>query len=201
MALSNWDTMAINKNGKPIAGRFTTPSGVTLEIYKNWAHILDTKAWTKEDSHFVEPVIMTIQNGYLTYKDLEIYAERGPQNGIYVLAFWKDYVGDGPKGMDNIRMIWGGMAAIGCYGFEGEDWVGVQKRSIDFLKLIIKKAKKEYILEKEMFSDIDFGNAIRYCQGDGYFAEAGVIDHMVGTKVGEADTPILLKALREGNDK
>ena len=105
MALSNWDTMAISKDGKPIAGKLTTPGGVSIEIYKNWAHINDPKSWT-EGGHFVEPVVMTLQSGNFTYKDLEVYAERGPQNGIYLIALWKHY-GDAP----DYKRTWDGMVA------------------------------------------------------------------------------------------
>ena len=60
--------------------------------------------------------------------------------------------------------------------------------------LVITKARKVYFLDdKEMFSQIDFANAIRYNQGDAYF----VGEEVAGTKVGEVDEPMLIKALKE----
>ena len=36
MALSNWDAMAMNEEGAPIAARWRSRAGVEVEIYKNW---------------------------------------------------------------------------------------------------------------------------------------------------------------------
>jgi hypothetical protein len=195
MALSNWDTLAIDRNGESIEGRLTTPKGVSIEIYKNWAHVLDPKAWS-EDNSYVEPVIMVIEDGHLTYKDLEIFAKRGPQNGIYLVAIWRQY-GDKP----DYKMTWGGMVAIGCYGFSDEgEWNGVEKESVDFLKNMIEECHNEYILDKDAFVDIDFENALRYCQGDAYFAKQGVVAGNIGTKVGEVEDPLLIKAIKESDE-
>jgi len=86
MALSNWDTMAVDLDGKPINGEWTSRSDIKIVFYKNWIHIHDSKGWSK-DSSFVEPIVITIQSGSIVYKDIHIEAIRGPQNGIYA-AVW-----------------------------------------------------------------------------------------------------------------
>lgn len=122
MALSNWDTLAmLIHNHQPCDGTFTSPSGILVELYKNWLYIHDPKAWT-EDSRYCHPVVMEIQEGILTYKDVEIRAFRGPQKGVYVVCTSYD-----PKNAKNFdRSL--GMIGCGVYGFtqdEEAEWIGV----------------------------------------------------------------------------
>ncbi len=86
MALSNWDTLAIDHEGKSTNGVFISPLGVQVEIYKNWLYVRDEKAW-QEGGSYIEPTIMHINEGNLHYKDVDILAKRGPQKGIYVLVY------------------------------------------------------------------------------------------------------------------
>ena len=36
MALSNWDTFAMTHENKSCGGVYTSPQGISVEIYKNW---------------------------------------------------------------------------------------------------------------------------------------------------------------------
>src|SRR5271154_4408257 len=83
MALSNWDTLAVDEKGEPCSGSFVSPLGIEIEIYKNWLYVRDAKAWVESDHCFTNDTIMQIENGKLRYKDVEITAIRGPKNGVY----------------------------------------------------------------------------------------------------------------------
>jgi hypothetical protein len=112
MALSNWDTLSFDYSGKSTNGVFTSPiSGVSVEIYKNWAHISDPKSW-RRSSQFTKPIVGSINEGEITYKDLIINAKRGKQNGIYILVDISKYSTEKEK-LPRQRMI-----GIGCYGYK-----------------------------------------------------------------------------------
>jgi hypothetical protein len=129
MALSNWDTLAIDLDGNPTNGVFKSPkSGITVEIYKNWVYVRDAKAW--HEGRYVNDVVLEIQSGSLHYQEVSIEAVRGPQNGIYVACWTVDYNVKDEKG----KAKYHGMIGCGVYGFSDEDWVGVTKESLEFLK-------------------------------------------------------------------
>lgn len=138
MALSNWDTFALNEKGEPISGLFVSPLGVEVEIYKNWVYIRDEKAWT-EDCGFTNNTVMHIDSGDFRYKDVCVLAIRGPQHGVCVAAYhnnWND-------------KILTGMVGIGCYGFnETDEWVGVTEDSVKFLReeFLRKTYREQYDL-------------------------------------------------------
>lgn len=126
MALSNWDDLAFDLTGQKQQSTFRTPLGIELDIYKNWLYIRDEKAW-REGGGYVHPTVMQISQGVVRYHDLNILAARGPQNGVYVLAW--HHTPEDPVGL------------IGCgvYGYSGDEWVGVTSASRlhllgDFLK-------------------------------------------------------------------
>ncbi len=127
MAKSDYALLAVDKEGTPIAGTFVSPCGVEVEIYKTWLYIRDKKGWA-EGGSFVEPVIMQVHSGELTYKDVHIFAiQGGPQNGVYC-AVWCH-----PYDTERFRA----MVGIGVYGYDESldpQWVGVSKESLDFLQ-------------------------------------------------------------------
>ncbi len=213
MALSSWDTLAVNLNGEAQAGFFVSPGGVKIEIYKNWIYIRDPKAW-REGGSFTQDVVMEIQHGELRYGDVEIHAIRGPQNGVYVVC-WHE----------NEQTT--GMIGCGVYGYEGEKWIGVTPDSVEFLQKWI--SHKERMFSDEEIDDIvanwanpkadagewalenreefifDFSKeiagvkldqAIRYNQGNMYFAKK-VGTPLDETKPGESsDKPTIMKLLK-----
>lgn len=82
MALSNWDTLCVSLDGTPSDGTVQSRLGVSVSFYKNWLYVRDPVAW-QEGGRFVHPTVMMIDRGALEYKDVTIYAERGPQEGVY----------------------------------------------------------------------------------------------------------------------
>lgn len=145
MAMSNYDTMALNARGEPINGVFVSKLGVSVAIYKNWLYVRDEKAWV-DGGAFVTPTVMQISSGNLKYKDVEITAKRGPQDGVYCVVTtrsWDRVLKNTCKRCkrtatnfhaSNCPVVFGAMIGIGCYAYSGKRSVGVTKKSVAFLK-------------------------------------------------------------------
>lgn len=106
MALSDWDTLAVDHNSAALAGYSKNHKGVGVEIYKNFLYIHDKEARQGfaplavagpiDEEHtdlatkhygFTSDVVMQVDHGILRYGGWSIYAERGPKNGVYVVAY------------------------------------------------------------------------------------------------------------------
>ena len=222
MALSNWDTFAVDFDGKEIDGSFTSKLGITVEIYKNWIHILDEKSWN-EDSGYVFPIVMKIEEGNIYYKDIHIISKRGPQEGVFVVVHNQIY-------KDNKNFEDYGMIGAGVYGFNNSgEFVGFSEESRNFLQSIISARRynsREEILEnfQHLLSDanpeildeiveeylngtnyylynlqipgihaIDLSNKKRFNQGDAYFR--GYESSL--TKIGEQTETLLSQIIKE----
>lgn len=190
MALSNWDTMAWNDSGEPCVGDVVFPNGVELEIYKNWVYISDPKAW-REGEGIDKPCIMEILSGELSYARITIFAARGPQDSIFVAAAYRDW---STKPETMIRFF-----GIGCYGFEGEEFVGVKPDTIDEFMVWLEKLNDTSV--NGAFELPAFKSGKRYNQGDAYFA-GRLGDATPASEAGQAPEPLLMKALKriEGKD-
>lgn len=125
MALSDWDTLAVDLQGNPTNGVFVSPADVRVSIYKNWVYVDDEKAW-HEGCRYDKPCIMEIQHGYVQYMDVHIMAIRGPQEGVYVVVWHENY--------SNNKKEINGMVGCGVDGFIGDKWVGVTEESKQYLK-------------------------------------------------------------------
>lgn len=189
MALSNWDTLAIDHNSDPMNGVIRSELGVEVEIYKNWLYIRDKVAW-QEGGGYIEPTVMEIQSGNLIYKDVNVYAERGPQNGIYCIVCTPVWINE-EKGKKPNAMI-----GIGCSGYDGDEWVGVRSESVDFLAGMIKLNIDDLPWSYEkILGNLNFKGALRFNQGDEYFANK-LNSGVPTSKIGEAEEPIIMKALK-----
>lgn len=207
MALSNWDTCSWNEKGEPINGIFITPRGIGVHVYKNWLYVSDEKAW-HEDVGYIKPTIMQIDEGRLSYGDLNIEAIRGPQNGVYA-ACWSGRLKD-----------FTGMIGIGVYGFDGRNWVGVTAQSINWIQTEAFGHKPEVgrmvdqhgnqvgaewttdpeteeipvVLLRRMPKEV-----LRFNQGDAFFANAGGFD-VPSTEPEKSEAPLLIQALKKENE-
>lgn len=176
MALSNWDTISWNEKGNNLSGKMTV-GDITVEIYKNYAHIQHKKAWIKE-SHFVKPYVIQIHEGNLTYLNIDIYAKRGKQNSIYLVV-------ESEK-----RKMFG----IGCYGYKRNKFVGVTQ---DTLNDFIKWAKKQE-------SDYNFTlvlpkNPKRFNQGDTFFIGTIKSQTKIGKQLKETLFTSIIKNKQKGD--
>ena len=219
MALSNWDTLMVDQNGKPIDGMWTSPAGVGIEVYKNWVHVHDQKAYIGGGYAYTEPIVMRITEGDIQYRDVSIVALRGPQNGIYICA-WNTIYSDDYKSSHDIGCI-----GIGVYGFaDNGKYLGVNKGSTKwYMKEInkqetridtmfsyeydkngkLKKLRESYKYKHDVydipdiFKKMDLLKAERYNQGDGYFA-AHIDVPLQNTKPGEAKPTIMSQMMKKG---
>jgi hypothetical protein len=198
MALSNWDTLAANEKGAPISGSFKSPMGVVVEIYKNWIYLHDAKAWEK--GAFTEDVVARITEGCFQYKDVSILTLRGPQEGVFVVAW------SGAEYSKNIQ----GIVGCGVYGYENSEWKGVLPETVKWFNDKLNEKEQTsldigdgpvyedaYVLDvPRVFRVIELNGGLRYNQGDKYFADKLGID-VPATSPGEADKSILSRIVNE----
>lgn len=101
MALSNWDMLAFDSEGKQGNGVLST-GPASVEIYKNKLYIRDERMW-HEDLRWVKPTIMEVYSGNIYASDFEIFAARHEtQDSVFC------YVESMGRNV---------MAGVGCYGF------------------------------------------------------------------------------------
>lgn len=106
MALSNWDTLAIDTAGNPCDGSIRGEEGSSVEVYKNWLYVNDPRMHY-EKSQYTRCVIAEIMEGCITLSDFTIHATRGPQQSV--IGFIKAH---GKEGKDDKYMF-----CIGAYGY------------------------------------------------------------------------------------
>lgn len=212
MALSNWDRLVFGLEGVPVED-FVSPLGVRVEPYKNWLYLHDPATARSVREPFTGQVVAEFTNGAIRYRDVELVAVRGPQEGVYWAA-WSGSEHDG-----SLR----GAVGCGVYGYDDDGrWVGVTAESRDFLQQLLaanaptfdQAELARYAAEgvdaaglaelgklrhhpdslPKPFWSIDLGGAVRRNQGDAYFAEKlGIPDQ--ATPVGEASPPVLRSML------
>lgn len=194
MALSNWDTLALDKDGQPCNGvllrKFKDGSYSAVEIYKNWLYVRDTTMWSK-NKNFIEPTIAQISEGEIFISDYNIHAIRGPQ--ISVLA----YIETGYKNDNSFDC----MCGIGCCGFDNEDWIGVRQETFNKLIEYLEHLSEDYIVEKDYIKTIKDSVPLRFNQGDGYFAEKFNKEELTQvTEIGKAEKPVMIQMIGDKND-
>lgn len=186
MALSNWDTLAIDHTSSPVEGSFAASSGeLSVDIYKNWIYIRSEEMW-HEGSGFSCPTVMEIQEGVFRFGRVNALVVRGPSEGVYLCAWETTYVKDMPP-MTRL------MAGMGIYGYRGGEWVGVTEEHVTFLKQLIESKVAEHELPQDFLS-LDWTAARRFNQGDAFFAgEFGV--ETPDAVAGDPGTPLFNDAL------
>jgi hypothetical protein len=134
---SDWDILAMNEKGEKSSGVFVSPLGIEVTIYKNWLYVEDHKAW-EEGIDWISPVVMEVQCGSFSYKDVKFVAFRGPQNGIFCIV-WSVSYPDKPEGIVHAPSVVTGMVGCGVYGYDHEkqSWVGVTKETTDWFNQVL----------------------------------------------------------------
>jgi hypothetical protein len=120
MALSDYDTLAFNSDGKCTIGKFTNDKGTTIEIYKNWLYISNPEMSTS-NSDFLSDVIAQVNSGNLTIGGWNINAMRGKQNSIMFIASYYSI-------SENKTYYVGG---IGCSGYKDDVAEAVKKLGLN----------------------------------------------------------------------
>jgi len=186
MALSNWDTIAWNEKKEPTHGVFVSPQGVVVSVRKNWIQVFE-----KAEGDGVFP-LLTVNSGSLRYKDVEIYAFRGPQQGVYLIVW---------SGFGSAEKPFTAMFAAGVYGYgqrerlKGNDtakevpFEGVREDSLFSFRMRIHDAARADEIPKT-FEDIFPDRPLRFNQGDAFFAHH-IGEQTPATKPGEAQPTTL----------
>jgi hypothetical protein len=138
MALSNWDTLAFNHQGKSSIGCFENKHKDFIEIYKNWVYIHSPSMWVDGRS-YDKPVIAELREGSLNICSFEITARRGPQNGIFIFVSLFE---EGKKKGQYKHRYFGG---IGCSGY------------VDKVEEILTKLKREKDINDDWTSGSESG--------------------------------------------
>jgi hypothetical protein len=195
MALSNWDTFAIDHKGKAMTKDFISPLGIRVGVRKSWLYVESEKLWQK-GGNYCEHVISTINEGNLGIADINIRAKRLSDDTEGIVAIvWCGYVGQ--RGFR-------AMATIGCYGYKGNEFIGVTGEQKGELLELFDELDKNCDLNADKL--VCMRNAIidpkskRYNQGDRYFADKLKVN-IPTTKVGQANEPVLgqmLKGVQNG---
>lgn len=175
MGLSNWDTLALDENGQTSDGRLLHPEGGAAQFHKNGIRIYAKVA--------DEYPVASVQEGLMNIAGFHILAVRGPQNGIFAVVH---YIGHAP----NYSTV--GMVGCGVYGYEGSDWTGVNKQSLEFFQDWLTNEDNADI--PDVFRVLNVSKAPRFNQGDAFFARlAG--DTVPTTEPGQAQEPVMTRLL------
>lgn len=182
MALSNWDTFAMNEKGEPCKGEFVSPLGVRVAIYKNRVYVYDEVAWQESMICHNKPCVMEIFKSEMNYKDVYIISDF-IDNAVYLAVF-------------SYTEPLTGMVGCGVYGFDEEgEYVGVREKHIDFLKDFLN-TERDYYQIPNVFSKLSLRKGKRFNQGDMFFHDKIGTDKHCSVP-GKAEEPILMKILKQ----
>ena len=182
MALSNWDTFAMTHESKPCGGGFTSPRGISVEIYKNWIYLKD-EDWNKVgDWH----PVMEIYDSRMSYKDVFV-ASKFTNHTIYV-ATWSGY--------DYDKTIMG-MVGIGTMGHDVKgEYIGVTAKQIIRLKNFLNSKSIVCSVEiPKIFKNLDLQKGKRFNQGDKFFSKTIGTDIQCSS-VDETKEPIFSQLIK-----
>lgn len=144
MSISNWDIFSKDSYGKSTEGVYypSGPHKPRVEIYKNWLYL-----------YTGDLLVGSLEEGKATFCGVDIYATRGPQDGVYVIVQdsirpW--VVGkpcaqcgeavnslhiDCEHDFETQYVAWVG---CGVYGYPDDDrFIGVTQESLEYLRSIM----------------------------------------------------------------
>jgi len=198
MALSNWDTLCFNHKGEVCEGKFTSPMGIIVEVYKNWLHIKDEYAHRENPHVMSKPVIAKIETGELRYMDVSIKCEfqsnfddssDDPEDwhsdcNRILYCIWNSYDGE-PD--------FTGICGVACMA-------DMDSNDIEALKIFLQDKDKDiYSNIPKRFKNIDLSKGKRYNQGDAYFHDVLGTDRQC-TPVGESKDTIFSQIFNNNKD-
>jgi hypothetical protein len=189
MALSDYDTLALTVDG-PCDGKFVSPLGVEVVVYKNWLYVRDPVAW-RPGGPFIQSTVMQISEADLYYLDVCIRARRGPQSGVYTLVTTgSNYAADRPfRAMVGCGVVGhattdrDGEVIISRAGIRGlvyesdgapyerPPYVGVSAECVAFMREMVADLAVDLPDEHPFLSDELWAGARRFNQGDAFFEE------------------------------
>ena len=158
MSLSNWSTLAWDKDGKS-AGSKLEAEGVSVEIYKNWLYIRDENSWN-EEFRYAKPTIMEMSEGQITYHGFSIIAGRGSNGELFVVVEYnnRDHT-------EKSQLI-----GIASYGYDEDNYVGVTDKTKEEFFDWIKTSREDWWFPINVDLD-NIKDCGQFNQGDAFFAK------------------------------
>jgi hypothetical protein len=191
MAMSNWTLLAFDNEGAPCSGEAEFPSGLRVELYKNWVYLHHPQMWTENQS-FVSDTIAQVNSGDLNIGGVNIIVERFRGNGIdydsaaFVLATYQEW-SETPQFF----------AGIVDYGYVGEDYIGLSSDTYQHFLTWIDAQVGEYSSKarKAWVDKVHASNGLSANQGDLYFSQVIGTDSQAVTPGDTPPEPIFMKLL------
>lgn len=126
MALSDYETLAVNEKAEPCYGEMESFTNSTLEIYKNWLYVRDPKKHHK-GCEYTNNVIAQINSGNINISDFEIISTRVKRQGA-IFVFARTFKTISTKPYRCRRKVFAG---IGCRGYISQTDVLAKDLGID----------------------------------------------------------------------
>ena len=175
MALSNWDIFAMDAEGNPCNGKFVSPLGIEVEIYKRWIYVRDKEGGT--NSGRPNNTLMQVYESRLNYKDVNIASIF--KNYTIYLAVWSGYEDE---------KNFSGMVGIGSSG--------VTQKQVERLRKFLHAKSLIYEIDiPKKLAELDLSKGKRFNQGDMFFHRTIGLD-MQCTNIGEAKEPHIVKMIK-----
>lgn len=159
MPIENYDTWGIDEMGRDLSSAsvmLMTPLGIRARIHKDWLSIEDQegRAPDKRNIGYMPPMVVEVQWGRLSYKDLHVCAQK--KDGVFFVAAWTFHA----------PLVHTAFYGVSRYAFEGDRYVGVVAEHIQaFYEWLEKQHKEEDVplprLPMSTFSTYDPGVAYR----------------------------------------
>lgn len=132
MALGNWDSYAVTHDGRKVH-RWASPSGVEIEPYKSEVYI------RTEINGRVGTIV--VNSCKLRINGTSIYVRRGdPELSSSVLFVAEHLAFPNAHHRDFTPEI-SGVAGVGCYGYDGDRWVGVTEAHREDLRRFVAELR------------------------------------------------------------
>ncbi len=214
MALSNWDLLALDEGGV-CGGGLETPTGLSAMIYKD--------SFRVSEASDPDAAVLILSEGDAQFRDLMIKAVRGPQYGIYVMAWtgsrwlpekpFKAMAGCGVYGWADDRhsdtdhecalILDSGPKRWRCGAtYTPAKYEGVLPDSLSFLRAHVAGHLDELPDDHPLRQGETWAGAQRFNQGDTYIASQ-LFQHesLTGlTEPGRASLPIMSGQLEKLHD-
>jgi hypothetical protein len=142
MSSSDYHSLLLSKNGIVRNNTFVTPLRIEVQVHKNWLYIKDFQAW-ENGGQFSVPTVMEIRHGLFTYKDVMVFAKRGPNRGIYFVIWVEQYA----------QYYFDFVVGLGMSAYR--DWVAYELKK---LNLYDKKTKDNWTLSSTITNQVYLKN-------------------------------------------
>jgi hypothetical protein len=186
-SLSDWDVLALDEKGRPSNGiSDKSPGGVVIDVYANYLRILSAESWHPLCPH-PSPQCGVIRSGDVEFLDVSVAAE---QTGVNLI--WACWFRVGTNVVGTVGTVVNGFDESGRY-------LGVTPEAAKNFAEQLRAWSRVGRIPHEL-SVLGVGNALRYNQGDAFFARQ-MGSAYAATAPGTAELPLFFHAGRNESIK